>query len=349
MFGGVETALITFARERRACPDMRPHFAVCFQDRFGRELRSTGAPVDYLGDVRTRNPFSVLRARAALDLLLEQEGVDVVVCHMPWSQAIFGPVVRKRGIPLAFWSHGFVTGRHWLELWAGFTKPDLIICASRAVEENVRNLYQDVPVARVNIPVTPPLFPVERTTNPARAVIIQVSRMERWKGHLVHLEALAKLKDLPDWVCWIVGGAQNEKESAYERQLQDACLRLGLEDRVEFLGIRDDVPDLLAQADIFCQPNLGPEPFGIVFIEALYAGLPVVSTQSGGAAEIVTPECGILVPVNDLASLSQALRSLVADRELRHRLSAASPVRALSLCEPSRQLDTLRQVLQSLL
>ena len=56
---------------------------------------------------------------------------------------------------------------------------------------------------------------------------------------------------------------------------------------------RDDVPRLLAAADIFCQPNLGPEPFGIGFVEALSAGLPVITTATGGALEIVDGDCGI--------------------------------------------------------
>jgi len=55
--------------------------------------------------------------------------------------------------------------------------------------------------------------------------------------------------------------------------------------RVRFVGERLDVARILAAADIFCQPNIEAEPFGIVFIEALYAGLPVVASASGGALE----------------------------------------------------------------
>jgi glycosyltransferase involved in cell wall biosynthesis len=349
MYGGIETALITFARERRSCADLRPHFAFCFDGRFSRELRATGAPVDYLGEVRIRRPFTILRARAALDRLLSQESIDVVICHTTWTEAIFGPVVRQHRIPLVFWAHGLVSGRSWLEHWARLTRPDLTICSSRTTEISVKRLYPDISIARVNYPVSPPPFGLERDLESGQVVIVQVSRMERWKGHLLHLDALARLKDVPNWACWIIGGAQNEKESAYERHLHETCRRLGLEDRVEFLGSRDDVPGLLAQADIFCHPNLGPEPFGIVVIEALYAGLPVVATDSGGAAEIVTPECGVLVPENDPEKLSQALRALVQNREMRERLSAACPVRALSICDPARQINTLHQVLQALL
>ena len=60
-----------------------------------------------------------------------------------------------------------------------------------------------------------------------------------------------------------------------------------------------DVPRLLAAADIHCQPNISPEPFGIAFIEALAAGLPVVTSAIGGAIEIVDDTCGRLVPASD--------------------------------------------------
>ena len=65
---------------------------------------------------------------------------------------------------------------------------------------------------------------------------------------------------------------------------------------MRWLGQRRDVPELLAAADIYCQPNVGAEPFGIVFVEALYTGLPVVTTALGGALEIIDASCGVLVP-----------------------------------------------------
>src|SRR5207302_1246255 len=105
---------------------------------------------------------------------------------------------------------------------------------------------------------------------------------------------------------------------------------------------------LLAAADIHCQPNTGPEPFGITFIEALYAGLPVVTTGIGGALEIVDGSCGILVEPGDPAALAAALGRLIEDRDLRARLGAAGPARAAALCEPRAQLQTLAHALTKL-
>ena len=65
---------------------------------------------------------------------------------------------------------------------------------------------------------------------------------------------------------------------------------LGLEPRVRFLGERRDVPLLMRAVDLFCQPNEGPEPFGVVFAEALLSGVPVVTADTGGAPEIVSDD-----------------------------------------------------------
>jgi glycosyltransferase involved in cell wall biosynthesis len=353
MYGGIETVLVTMARERRECPELKPHFSVCFEDRFSRELRATGAPVDYLGNVRVRNPLTVLRARAALDRLLSQESIDAAICHSPWAHSIFGPVVQSHRIPLVFWSHGFVTGRHWLEAWARRIVPALVICNSRATEASVKSLFPQVPSQVVYAPVSnsahvrvPRQDDSSQESSPV--VIIQVSRMEKWKGHGMMLQALDRLKDLPDWVCWVVGGAQNDTESSYEQSLRRLAMSLGVSDRVHFLGSRDDVPALLTEADVFCQPNISPEPFGIVFIEALQAGIPVVSSKLGGAMEIIDSDCGVLVPAGEPEPLASALRDLIENPTKRIQMGLVGQDRARNLCDPARQLGKLREVLQSL-
>jgi glycosyltransferase involved in cell wall biosynthesis len=167
--------------------------------------------------------------------------------------------------------------------------------------------------------------------------------MEPWKGHLLHLEALSLLKDLPGWVCWQVGGAQTAGEDNYERGLKKTASRLGISERVRFLGQRTDVARLLAAADIFCQPNAGPEPFGISFIEALYAHLPVITTDLGGAPEIVDDSVGLLVQPNNPVALANALKLLVEDRSLRRKLGEAGFARATTLCDVSSQLNRLQK------
>jgi glycosyltransferase involved in cell wall biosynthesis len=149
-------------------------------------------------------------------------------------------------------------------------------------------------------------------------------------------------------VCWIAGGPQRPKEQAYFHELQDLAHELGIGDRVCFLGQRSDVPELLRAADIHCQPNTGPEPFGIALVEALYAGLPVVTTAMGGAQEIVDETCGILVKPGDEGELAEALGKLICNRTLLARLAAGGPARARWLCGPAAQLEKLRGIFDEL-
>jgi glycosyltransferase involved in cell wall biosynthesis len=356
LYGGVETALVALARFRHHCPAMEPQFALSFEGRLSRELGETGVTVQQLGEVRTRKPWTIWAARKRLLELLSRERFDAAICHMFWPMAIFGKTARSNGATLAFWAHDAANGRHWLERWARQTPPDLVIANSRYTESTIPLVYPNAPGCIIPYPVC---SSQDREAREERSrlrhelgaggdsvVIIQVSRMEAWKGHRLHLEALSRLRDDQRWICWMVGGAQRPAEQDYQRSLQKAAVELGLEKRVQFLGQRSDVSRLLAAADIFCQPNLGPEPFGIVFIEAMAAGLPVVTTAQGGPKEIVDESCGILVAPENREQLAGALKALIESADLRARLGRSGPDRASTLCDPAGRIRDLYQALQ---
>jgi glycosyltransferase involved in cell wall biosynthesis len=104
--------------------------------------------------------------------------------------------------------------------------------------------------------------------------------------------------------------------------------------------------DVLGAADVYCQPNTRPEPFGIAVVEALYAGLPVVASAEGGPVEILTPECGVLVRPGDSGGLAAALGELVCDPKRRQALGAAGPLRAAELCDPKAAVTKLAAALE---
>jgi len=355
LYGGVETFMNTLARSRDLCPQMEPHFALCYEGRVSRELADTGASVHLLGPVRISRPWTVWRARRRLGELLGKERFDAVVCHMDWPLAIFGSTVRAAGCRLVFWEHGVPLKRNWLQRMANWTGADLAITNSRFTAGEMQSYFHNVPVEVVFYPVAGvdarefadrrAAVRAEQQVPGDTAVIIQVGRMEWWKGHFLHLQALAQLKDLEPWVCWMVGGPQRAKEEDYFRRLQETARELGIADRVRFLGQRSDVPELLAAAYIFCQPNQGPEPFGLVFIEALHAGRPIVTTALGGPVEIVDESCGLLAEPDNPAALSAALRRLIQAPELRERLGRSGPRRASKLCDPATQLKELHRLL----
>lgn len=354
LYGGVEMSLMTQARHRHLCPAMELSFALCFAGQFSKELAALGAPVHWLGNVRVRQPMSVWRARQRLHDLLRRERFEVVVTHSAWSQAIFGPVARTAHLPLVFWLRGLAKGKHWLERWAGRTPPDFALCNSHFTASTLPKLFPHVRAEVIYNPLissAPRLSQAERSvlraeleTPEEAVVIVQVSRMEAWKGHELHLRALSLLKEIPGWICWQVGGAQRPHEARYMEKLKGLAITLGIADRVRFLGWRSDVSHLLPAADIHCQPNTGPEPFGNVFIEALSAQLPVVTTAIGGAREIVDESCGMLVE-SEAAALAAVLQRLIQDQSLRLKLGAAGPARARKLCDAGTQLDRISNTL----
>jgi glycosyltransferase involved in cell wall biosynthesis len=354
LYGGVETFLLSLARYRTACPQMQPSFALCFEGRISGELRSEGVPLEILGDVRVRKPWTVWKARQRLTRFLGAERFDAVVCHSVWSQAIFGPAVRRTFLPLVFWLHDSASGYHWLKRWASSTPPDLAVCNSRFTAQQLPALYRSTRHGVVYCPVLiSPATDEERHqarvqlgAPDSATILIQTSRLEEWKGHRLLLAALHKLRRRTDWLCWIVGGAQRPKEKLYLNELRREVQDFGLSERVQFLGQRSDVPRLLAAADIHCQPNVAPEPFGLAFVEALQAGLPVVTTAIGGALEIVDSSCGALVPPHDANALATALERLIEEPRVRRQMSDAGRRRGRDLFAPKVQMSRMFELLE---
>jgi glycosyltransferase involved in cell wall biosynthesis len=358
LYGGIETLLETMARTRALCPAIEPHMALCFEGRLSAELAATGVPVHPLPEARASRLHTIRRARRALAAVIRAGRFDRVVCHAAWAQALFGGVVKRAKVPLVFWAHDVATGRHWTERIARRVRPDLVICNSRYTADSLSRLYDRVPTIVLTYPIdmnAAVLTAAERValrheldTPTDATVLIQVSRMEAWKGHAVVIDALGQLRARSEWVWWVVGGAQRPEEMAYVNNLAAAARRLGIEDRVRWLGERRDVRRLLAAADVHCQANVGPEPFGIAYVEALAAGLPVVASRSGGVVEIVDESCGVLVPPGDSKALAAALERLVVDRPFRAMLAGAAPARARRLADPATQMFRLAEALTAM-
>ena len=156
--------------------------------------------------------------------------------------------------------------------------------------------------------------------DPAAPVLIVVGRLVMGKGQDQLLEALPAVRAGHPSVRLLVVG-DGPARAALERRAAE----LGLAGSVTFLGYRDDVPDLLAAADLAVVPSLVAEGLGYTAIEALSAGVPVVAYRSGGLAEVVTEgTSGRLVPVGDVAGLGAAISELLADRPQRERLAAGA-------------------------
>jgi glycosyltransferase involved in cell wall biosynthesis len=150
----------------------------------------------------------------------------------------------------------------------------------------------------------------------APPLAVALGRLHPNKGFGLLLEALALTREVH---LWIVG------EGLLRPQLEGLAARLGITDRVSFLGWREDAPSLLARADLLVCPSLY-EPLGNVVIEAWSAGLPVVATASDGPASLIEDGVsGILVPLpdrshGDPSALARSIERVCDDAALRAQL-----------------------------
>jgi len=357
LYGGVETFLVALARYKQLAPRLRQEFILLYKGRLSDELAAEGQTIHFIPPARLSRPWTVWRSRRALGMLLRERPCRVVVSHHTWPLVVYGPALRGIRQPVVLYLHGPSGCRGWLDWWASRQRPDRVIAVSRHTLETFRDTFPDVPAEVIHYPTPWPesafsLAETEREAlraeldTPADAVVIlQASRMERWKGQDVHLAALALLKDVPKGVCWMAGGAQRPQEARYFEALRRQTAQAGLEGRVRFLGERRDVRRLMAATDIYCQGNRGPEGFTLAFLEALTAGLPIVTSALGGALEMIDDSCGMLVPVEQPEKLAACLRALITDPIRRNKMGRGATERASALSDPGRQVAAVQAAL----
>jgi glycosyltransferase involved in cell wall biosynthesis len=271
---------------------------------------------------------------------------------------LFGSVLRRAGVPLAMGVHTLIPHTSRLENWARRVPLDGVFANSAFTAASARNWYPghaDVTVIHLPVEVPATLASEARLrlreslgAAPGDCVILQASRMQALKGQRTLLTALVELKDVPGWVCWLVGGAQRSEEEALVVELQSLARQHGLPERIRFLGQRNDIGALLQAADLVCQVNQDPEAFGLIYVEAMGAGRPVIAANQGGVTEVVDASCGALIAPGDSAALATLLQRWIADPELRRELGAAGIDRARQRCDPEQQLRVLSKFFRSL-
>lgn len=356
MFGGVERMLQTLAPATAGVTPVHSSFALCFQGRVSETLRAAGGEVHDLGVVRVRKIDEVRRARRELRALLATRSWDGVLVHSAWSQAAFGSTVLEAGVPLVRWLHSPSPGPWWLEQWSARSRPALVLCNSRYTHDASKGRNRDVAMSVHYPPAVMPASDAraraavrtELGVDPDAVVVALASRLESGKGHAQLLASIAGLDARATTEAWIIGGVQVDAEQSYLDALRRQSAAAGIEARVRFLGQRDDVQRLLQAADIYCQPNRDPDSFGLSFVEALAASLPVITTRIGAASEIIDDSCGVLVEPGSNTGLTAALRRLVDTPEERKQMAGAALVRARGFCDLPASLSRLANELATL-
>lgn len=162
---------------------------------------------------------------------------------------------------------------------------------------------------------------------PARpdvARVVMVARIDPWKGHEVLLRAFAEVFGDTRTRLVLAGGTAFGHDDHLSR-LRSLAASLGIAAQVDLPGHVTDIAPLLEAADICVQASVRAEPLGQNVLQYLAAGKPTIATREGGPAEWIEDDVnGLLVPMGDVPSLAKAMRRLVEEPALRHRLSIAA-------------------------
>ena len=177
-----------------------------------------------------------------------------------------------------------------------------------------------------------------------------VGRISPWKGQHIFLQAASRVHErFPEARFQIIGSALFNEE-VYEAQIQQLTRTLALEECVEFLGFREDVPQLIAEFDVLVHASTSAEPFGQVIVEGMVAGKPVVATDGGGAKEIVVNgETGLLVPMGDSEAMADAVLFLLDNPEAASEMGRLGHQRACELFSIERTARKIEAVYDQIL
>ncbi len=282
----------------------------------------------------TISPWLSSRIKAVLN----QENFDIIHLHEPLMPMLCTTVLRlsqTANIGTFHACHGrpgynFAKpiGKWILRRW--FRKLDGKIAVSQPAMEFARGhfpgYYNIIPNGVDLDHFSPDVSPIDEFCD-GKANILFVGRLEKRKGLNYLLEAFKQVKqEIPDSRLIIVGPGTRLRRK-YEKQV----MRSGLKD-VVFAGFvsYDELPRYYKTADVFCAPATGRESFGIVLLEAMAVGKPIVASNIEGYASVVTHGVdGLLVPPEDKERLAQTLISLLTDQSLRQEMGAKGRVKAL--------------------
>lgn len=155
-----------------------------------------------------------------------------------------------------------------------------------------------------------------------------VGRLQTWKGFHVLVEAMPSvLERFPEARCVMVGG-KHDLEPDYPTQLKDKIVSLGLEQSVSMVGLQNNIPEWMQAMDVIIHAS-DNEPFGIVIIEAMALGKPVIAGDRGGPTEIITDGVqGLLTPYGDAQALASAILRYLEDRDFAAHMGESARLRA---------------------
>ena len=335
--GGAETSLLTSLAAINA-KQLEPTVAVLGfgQGDLPDRLKAVGVEVFEFAAGRLRNPLAWMRACRRLAHIARRTKAAMLVANGYHPHLYARPAARSARARSAVFCHDFPAEKGdacLIERVSFSMHSDAYLAPSvamvRAVEERVSS---HVPVYHVPNgtdttrfhPDAPgaAAFRSEMGVGASQLMVTLVGRLQPWKGQHVFLDAAAKAAQADQNLRFVlVGEALFGQDEDYPRQLQKQASLLGVDDKVTFAGNRTDMPAVYSASDMVVHCSVHPEPFGVVIIEAMAAGCPVLVSRDGGAAELFDEGLnGMGYALGDANELARLMVTLARDRNLREKL-----------------------------
>lgn len=176
-------------------------------------------------------------------------------------------------------------------------------------------------------------------------VIGLVGRINRWKGQQLLLDAFSELNHENAKLIFVGSPPPNQDE--YLNNLTDKIDQRDLHKKVKILPFQNDIWNVWELIDIAIVPSIEPEPFGLVAVEAMLCGKPVIASRMGGLSEIVVhQETGILFESRNSTQLKEALNQLILDQEQRRSMGQKGKQRAEKHFTLERYVSQIQQICQ---
>jgi glycosyltransferase involved in cell wall biosynthesis len=328
--GGAENMLWAFLR-RVDGEELEPVVIFLQGGPFEREAAALGIETAVIPAGRLRQLHRARRAVATLTGLLRRVKPDLIVNWTPKTQVYGSPAAAIAGMSrrVVWWQHGIPSG-HWLDRAATALPAVAVGCSSRASAAAQARLRPHRRTFVVHPGIEPPLAIAPEETARLRSklgiadgtpVVGIVGRLQPWKGQHRVLAAIADLRRRGhDVHCLIIGGDAYGLSPEYARSLRTLADEPALRKAVTLTGQVESPAPYMSLIDVLVSAS-DEEPFGIVLVEAMALGVPVIAVALGGPVEIIeSEESGLLVPTGAPAEIAQALERLLVDEVFRRNL-----------------------------
>lgn len=336
--GGAELQLQQLVEHRREA-GIEPVVAFLRHGPMVDWCRARGVRAYAIEAGRVRQPHRLGAAVRTLAALATDERADVVIGWMAKGQLYGGLAAALARVPSVWLQPGTPAGAAPIDRAATLLPAHAAITVSHTVDRAQRRLLPRRPTTVVYPAVDTARFDPRRIGEPRAVrrrlglpeegpIVGSVGRLDRWKGFHVLLDAVpALLARHPDATVVLVGGP-HELDPSCARELAAQAARLGRPDRVRLVGQQPNPEEWMQAMDVFVHTSRG-EPFGMVVIEAMALGKPVVASAEGGPTEVIEPGVeGLLTPYGDAPALAAAVLRLLGDEQLRAAVAQAAWRRA---------------------